>query len=699
MAASIARQSHWTAIMYFGADYYPEHWVHPYDGTPQEPEARWKRDARLMVNAGLNVVRMGEFSWGLCEREEGKYDFTWLRRAMDVMAIHGIKVVLGTPTAAPPVWLAQKHPEILPLDENGLRRHEGTRRAYCLNSDIYWEYSKKVVHAMAAVLGDHPNLIAWQIDNGIGRHHTEYSFNPETKRDWHAWLKAKYEDIDRLNNSLGLRFWGQVVSDWKQVPMPMTAPVVHNPALLLDWRRFSSDTCVAFVRMQAEILREMTPQVPVTTSFRAFAANFDYFDMARELDFVSVDSDAAIQNKASEIACNIDLLRSLKKTGMITPDGDQGFWVIEQKAGNVSWADVNSLVRPGVVRLFTYQLLSRGASGVLYFYWRQPRFGHEKFYGGVLTHDGRGDNRMYEEVCQIGQEIKRIAPVLHNSRVKAEVCILVSHANDWALNQAMRPNKFFDQREHLQLFYAALHKRNVPVDFARPEDNLAAYKLVIAPSLHLLAGGEADRLKLYVHTGGTLISTFNTGLVDEHNTVPATGYPYDLTDLFGLKVLEFDPLPPGEENNLMFQGAFPASANHPARIWCDLIEPKDCQILATYTRDFYAGRPAFTRNRFGDGRAIYVGTMSTPAFYDDLTGWALEQCGVKPLLEVPEHIEVHAREKDGRKIYFLLNHHHAAIRVNLNKPLVDLFTGEKAGGSLDLQPHGVAVLHEQAAVS
>ena len=279
--------------MNFGADYCPEHWVFPFDGTAEEPESRWEQDAQLMAHAGMNVVRMGEFSWGLCEREEGKYDFAWLRRAMDAFGKHGVKTVLGTPTAGPPLWLSQAHPEILPLDENGLPRREGTRRAYCMNSDVYWEYSQKIVRAMVEALGDHPDLVAWQIDNGVGRHHTEYAFNPETKRDWHAWLKAKYDNVDLLNERMGLRFWGQVVTDFAHVPMPMNAPAAHNPALLTDWRRFSSDTCVAFVRMQAEILRELTPKIPVTTTVRPYATKLDNFDLADTVDFVAMDSEAA----------------------------------------------------------------------------------------------------------------------------------------------------------------------------------------------------------------------------------------------------------------------------------------------------------------------------------------------------------------------------------------------------------------------
>src|SRR6266481_1790906 len=388
--------------MYFGVDYHPEQWVYPYAGTPEKPEAAWERDVEMMAAAGINVVRMGEFTWGLCEPQEEKYTFGWLRRVMDLLGKSGIKVVLATPTAAPPIWLAKKHPQILPVDEHGLVKHEGTRRAVCLNSDVFWDYSKRIVTAMAKELGKHPQLIAWQIDNGLGGNYTEASFNEDTRRDWHGWLEAKYETVPRLNELMGLRHWGQVVSSWNEVPMPMTAPTQHNPALVLAWCRFCSDTIVQFVKMQAEILHELTPNCPVTTNLRPLRHRFDHFDLAEAIDFVSIENTAAIKAKSSELACEIDMLRSLKKSDIRTPDGDSGFWVIEQKAGNVSWQDVNSLVRPGVLRMFTYQLVSRGANAIMFFRWRQPRFGSEKFHGAVLPHSTGANGRVFKEVSQLG---------------------------------------------------------------------------------------------------------------------------------------------------------------------------------------------------------------------------------------------------------------------------------------------------------
>lgn len=681
--------------MYFGVDYHPEQWVYPYAGSADNPEVLWERDAELMQQAGVNVARMGEFTWALCEPSDGAFDFSWMRRVMDILGKAGVKTVLATPTAAPPIWLTRKHPEILPIDERGLRKHAGTRRAACLNSDDYWNACKRIVTEMGSQLGRHPDLIAWQIDNSLGGNYTEASFNEDTRNDWHAWLTSKYETVERLNELMGLRHWGQVVRDFAEVPMPMAAPAAHNPALVLDFSRFCSDTIVQFVRMQAEILRDACPHCPVTTNLRPLLHKFDHFDVAEEIDFVSIESTAALRPKSAELACEIDMLRSLKKTGIRSPDGDSGFWVMEQKAGNVTWQDVNSLVRPGVLRMFAYQLVSRGANAILFFRWRQPRFGSEKFHGAVLAHTGRADHRVFKEVSQIGEELKLLADALQGTTVQSDTCILYTHDNEWALQQPNQPNRHFSLREHIQLIYNALHDRNISVDFCRPTEDLSRYKLVFAPSLHLLSGGEADRIKLYVQNGGTVVATFNTGLVDEHNMAPDTGYPHDLTDLFGMEVLEFDQLPPGEENHLVFKGTFPTSHLHPARLWCDVIEAKECQVLATYGKDFYAGKPAITLNTFGLGKAIYIGALSHQHFYNDLITWLRQLCSLHPLLKVPDTVEVSMRQKGDTRIFFLLNHQSSPVRLQFFKPLHDFLTGNSFSGNYDLPPHGVLVLKDQ----
>jgi beta-galactosidase len=682
--------------MFFGVDYYPEYSVVPNGGDDEHPETvwerAWERDAALMAKAGLNVVRMGEFSWGISEPQEGQYDFDWLHRVMDIMGEHGLQVVLGTPTAAPPVWLARKYPEILPVDERGLLKYGGTRRAVCLSSDIFWDYSKRIVTAMAKALGNHPQLVAWQIDNAIGGNNTEFSFNQATLEEWHLWLQAKYKTVERLNELLGLRFWGQTVSSFDEVPMPMRTPAAHNPALLLDWYRFSSDTMVQFVKMQAEILHELCSQ-PVTVTMRAFDRNYDHFDMAEAVDFVSLESNVPLRSKVTELACDIDMMRSVKKNDINTPDGDSGFWAMEQKVGQSDSQDAKSAVRPGIIRLFTYQMIARGASGVLYFRWQQPPIGPEKFNSAILRHHG-DNSRTLKEITQLGEEVKLLAPAIKNTKVVADVCILYTHDNEWALQQPIQHSKFFNLREHIQLIYNSLHDRNIQVDFSRPIDGLGKYKIVFAPSLQLLGDAEVDRLKLYVQNGGTLVATFNTGLVNQNHISPDTAYPGNMTDLFGLEVLEFDPIAPGDDNHLTFKGTFPTSHLHPAKVWCDIIEPKGCQTLAVFAKDFYAGRPAVTMNTFGLGKAIYLGTMSHQHFYNDLVTWLRQLCGLQPLLKVPENIEVSMREKEGTRVFFLLNHQNSPVRIQFYKPMHDFLTGNTFSGNYDLPPHGVLVLDE-----
>ncbi|HZM06183.1 MAG TPA: beta-galactosidase trimerization domain-containing protein, partial [Candidatus Saccharimonadales bacterium] len=271
------------------------------------------------------------------------------------------------------------------------------------------------------------------------------------------------------------------------------------------------------------------------------------------------------------------------------------------------------------------------------------------------------------------------------------------HANDWNLSLPRQPNKFFNLREHVQLFHTAFHDRNIPVDFARPTEDLSQYKLVIAPSLSLLAGGEADALKLYVQNGGTLVATCNSGLVDEHHMAAETGFPHDLTDLFGMEVTEFDPLPSNEENHLACKGAFHTTHVHSAQLWCDVIEAKGCEILATFTRDFYAGRPAMTTNTYGLGKAIYIGMVSQQAFYFDLIAWLRNTCLLYSLLKVPDTIEVSLRQKEDTKIYFLLNHQSTPVRITFYKPMHDFLTERTFSGNYDLPPHGVLVLDERTA--
>ena len=312
----------------------------------------------------------------------------------------------------------------------------------------------------------------------------------------------------------------------------------------------------------------------------------------------------------------------------------------------------------------------------------------------MLTHDGRGDNRVYHEVKQIGEEMKLLAPVLKGTKVVADVAILYTHDNEWSHKLPMQPNQHFRLRDQLQAFHTALHDKNIAVDFARPLEDLSGYKTVFAPALQLFSGAEADALRLYVQNGGTLVATCNTGLFDENRTVPDSGIPKDLTDVFGMEVEEFDPLPPNEENHISFKGGFQVSALHPVKLWCDVIKPLGAQVLGVYTKDFYASKPAMTMNQYGDGRAIYIGFTSHQPFYGDLVVWLRQLCNLFPLLKVPDTVEVSLRQSKDTKVFFLLNHQNSPVRIQFYKPMHDFLTGRTFTGTYDIPPHGVLVLDE-----
>ena len=303
---------------------------------------------------------------------------------------------------------------------------------------------------------------------------------------------------------------------------------------------------------------------------------------------------------------------------------------------------------------------------------------------------------MYKEIRQLGNELTKLAPLLAGSKVVADACILHSQPSEWSADQPHRPNPRFQPRDVLNYFYLALHNRNILVDFARPSEDLSSYKLVIVPGLQLLSGAEVDALKLYVHNGGILIATCHTGLVDEYHIAPTTGVPYDMIDLFGMEVAEWDAIPPTDDNQLAVRTTIPTTASHPARLWCDLIETHSAQVLGTYGRDFYAGTAAITMNDFGAGKAIYVGTVSHQFFYNDLIAWARTLAEIAPHFRVPDTVELCIRHKDGQRLLFLLNHANLAVRLQFFHPVHDHLTDAKLSGAYDLPAQGVLVLTELA---
>ncbi|NUQ38113.1 MAG: beta-galactosidase [Caldilineales bacterium] len=694
---------------FFGCDYYPEQWAQWLD----EGEARWETDAGMMAAAGFNTVRLAEFAWGLLEPEPEQFDFAWLDRAIAVLHRHGLSIVLGTPTAAPPPWLLHAHPDLTQVDENGRRQGPGTRREACANHPAYQARSRLIVERMASHYAGHPALIGWQTDNEFGCHDTGRCFCPHCARAFQTWLRQRYGDLAALNKAWGGTFWGETYHAWEHIPAPLRSTAERNPGHLLDYFRFSSDSWVAYHRAQIDILRRACPGQFITHNLMGFAPQINYYDLSQGLDFVSWDNYHYHGATPAAIAAAHDHMRGVLR---------RHFWVIEQQVGQVNWSVYNPATPPGFTRLKTYQSIAHGADGMIYFRWRQALAGSEQYHSGLLDHAGQ-ITPSYAEAAQIGREMQTLAPLLAGAEPQAQAAILLDYDSRWALeiqphNQHLRGNVAEDHELHLPALqmdsfnpqdgppymtgrnwlawpflapYVALWEKNIGVDIIAPAADLSRYPLVCAPFLHLLRPEIIATLQSYVHGGGTLVLGPRAGYKDAHNRLFATPQPGPLADLAGVHVRFFDSLEPRRANHLHWR-SIPTTHDAIINLWAEVLQPRDAAVLASYGADWYAGQPAITHARRGKGQVIYVGCMGGPALYHILFDWLLPPIGVAAPLAPVAGVEVAVRQAtDGRRLIFLLNHTAESRTLSLPQPGTDLLSGQRHERLLHLHAGQVAV--------
>ncbi len=663
----------------FGADDYPEHW----------PEDRWTADARLMREAGFNTIRLAEFAWSKMEPQEGRFDFDWLDRAIDIFWKSHFKVILGTPTASAPPWLLHRHPEIFRVRQDGQRVTYGNRRGYCPNNPLYRQHTERILAQMADHFNGHPALLGWQIDNEFG----ERCYCPQCRQTFHAWLRRKYASLDELNQKWGTIFWSHIYSDWAEIPQPVASGGSPNPSLALDYDRFMSDSYVDFQQCQVDLLRQKSPGSLLTHNFMGFDYDqINYFDLARNLDLVSLNHYPRSQwNMRAEVepadfALSLDAMRGLKH---------KNFWMMEPLAGPGGWEMISVQPRPGELRLWAYQAIAHGADGILFFRWRSCRYGTEQFWHGLLDHDGT-PSRRYAEARRLGGELHLLAGKIAGSQVKASVALLLSYDSRFAY-QIQPNNPQFSYPAHFQQLYQAFYRRHVPIEIVSPDDDLSGYRLVVAPSLHLLDRAAAQRLQEYGRRGGTLVVTQRSGVKDETNLVVDQRLPGYLRHLMGVEVEEYDSLAPGMSNTVHF--TLPELEDQPdfsCGVLCDVLVLRSARALALYGGEYYAGKAAISENRFGEGRAFYIGTVGEDKLYQTLAGWLLNRLEIEPSPASEEReIEIGERWIDGQRILFLLNFASQPRAVDLPHDFIQLIDGRVIpAGKLSLPPYGVMVLSE-----
>ncbi len=663
--------------MVFGADYYPEHWT----------KERWAEDAKLMKEANMNVVRVAEFAWAKLEPMEDTYDFSWLDEAIETLANQGIKVVMGTPTATPPKWLMDKHPEIYMKDKFGQIRGFGSRRHYCYNSPVYHAYSIRIAAKMAEHYRQNPHVMAWQIDNEFGCQDTGQCYCEDCLAAFKEWLKNKYGTTEAVNLAWGTVFWSQNYLSWDEMNLPGYTVCDesdnnfhgHNPGMLLDFYRFSSDSVVNYQKLQIDEIRKVANQ-PITHNMMGHFPEIDYFDLGEDLDFVCWDNYPKNQWGISDyrnIAMAHDLMRGVK---------DKNFWVMEQQSGPCGWSVLGDTPEPGQLRLWTYQAIAHGAEAIVYFRWRTCPFGAEVYWYGILDHDGI-PRRRYQEIKQTGKELQAMSDWIIDSTVVSHVALIKSYDNLWS-HRFQPHSEEFNYNELLISYYKALANNNINVDVTSIDRDLSKYKVVFMPAFNLVEDNTQNKLEEYVRGGGNLVVTFRSGTRNWENSMRMDTLPGAFREMSGVEVEEFDSLNHGREvklNGVMGEGT--------AKIWCDILKSNSADILATYGSAFYQGSPAVTVHRYGNGRVYYVGCGLDDDSMNKLVALIAETAGILPVLQCKIHgVEVVQKEKDGKHYWMLLNHNGYDVSFEQEGKYTELLTGSKISGVITLSPYGVTVL-------
>jgi len=646
----------------FGTAWYPEQW----------PEARWEPDLQLMTAAHINTVRIAEFAWSSLEPEEGRFEFGWLDRAIAAAAAHGIRVVLGTPTAAPPVWLTERYPDVLRVDEDGQRAGHGGRRQFSFASARYRAFARDIANRLAARYGRNANVIGWQIDNEIG----PPSFDPAAVALWHRFLAERYGTVAELNGRWATAYWSQAYQRFDQVPLHGTGQ--QNPGLLLDFRHFCTETWTSYVQNQVQAIRaHADPRQFVTTNSMHWNAGYDHFRLHAGLDLAAWDD--YIETPEPDWAANganHDLVRGYK---------DRNFWVMETQAGRIDWVAVNRALRPGQVREMGWQAVQHGADAVLYWEFRPAPNGQETNYGTLLAPDGT-PAPIYREIAKLGGEFARASAALAGTQLVADVAFLWSYDSRWAIDiQPM--HKDFDPVAEWVDIYRPFRAAAGGVAVRPPDADLSRYKLVVAPSLNVLTGPQAANLAAYVRNGGTLLLGPRTGQKDGYDALWDARQPGPLRDLLGAHVEQFYAL----DKPVPVAGALGAGTTS---IWADALVPDrpDARPLLSY-RDpggWLDGRAAVVMTQVGKGRVGYLGAWLDPARMAALAATLLKEAGVRPPLPGADPaLEVGERDGEGRRVVIAINHDDRPHAMTV-PPGATLVAGSVTGGTI--APHDLAVL-------
>lgn len=668
-----------------GGDYNPDQWL-------DYPDIL-KEDVELMKAAHTNTFSIGIFAWAALEPEEGKYDFDWLDKVVERIHSIGGRFLLATPSGARPAWMSKRYPEVLRVDANRRKQLHGARHNHCFSSPYYRQKTQEMNTKLAERYGNHPALLMWHISNEFGGEcHCEIC-----QQNFREWLKTKYNnDLKELNHSWWGAFWSHTITDWDQIesPSPIGENAVHG--MNLDWRRFVTHQTIDFYKNEIEPLRERTPNVPITTNFMSDNPEFvpftalDYSQFAKEVDVISWDSYApwhtdeeGTATLASRVAFLNDHFYSMK---------NQPFLLMESTPSLVNWHDVNKAKRPGMHLLSAIQMLAHGSDSVLYFQWRKSRGSSEKFHGAVVDHDRSRENRVFKEVAQLGRIMEAVSDKVVGYQRKADVGIIYDVESDWALSDTqgfgLKTKRYGKTlQKHYQMFW----ENNIPVDVISKETSFAQYNILLLPMLYMLTEETAEKIRAFVKNGGTVVTTYITGLVDDSDLTHMGGWLKQLREVFGIEPLETDTYYPSDRNSVSYKGQ-----SYEVRDYATILEAKEAEILGRYEEDFYKKTPALTKRAFGKGQAYYIGARLEDDFHRTFYRELIEDHQLKPALHAKHDrgVSIQAREAEGKQTVFIMNFTEDNQSIVLYEEVTDCLSGETISGAFELAPYETRVVEK-----
>ena len=663
-----------------GGDYNPDQWL-------EYPEV-FEEDVRLMKEANVNCVSLGIFAWAALEPEEGRYELDWLDHIITRLGEEDIQVVLATPSGAMPNWLTQKYPEVMQVQADGKRNLPGKRHNFCYTSPVMREKITAIDRVLAERFGTRKNVILWNISNELGGNFGDSTCHCELCQEaFRQWLKKKYGTLEKLNSAWWNHFWSHTYTDWSQIHSPGPYGETTSTALVLDWRRFSTEQISSFCELEIQTVKAAS-DLPATTNFMDFFKGLDYNRMKKGLDIISWDSYPFWHEQKDEVpvaartAANHSVMRALKKAP---------FLLMESTPSSISWRNSNPLKRPGMHMLSSMQAVAHGSDSVQYFQWRKGRGGYEKFHGAVLDHKNGTNTRTFRDVTEVGARLAGLSDKIDGTVNRPRAAIIFDWENWWAVEDTQGPRLDLDYVECVLSHYRAFWEKGIEADLIGMDEKLDGYQLVAAPLNYMYKSGYAEKVREFVAGGGTFVTTYFSGMVNDTDLCFVGHHP--LEDVLGVVQEEIDAPSEDFENQFSY-----GDAEYPARRMCEVVHAKEgTEVLSVYERDFYAGCPVVTRNHFGKGEAYYLAAESDISFLRAFYGDMFKRAGLKNALgtELPYGVTVTERagtDGDGRDLVFVLNFKNEPVCVGGAGKWTDAESGAVYEGRLELGAFQCVVL-------